>query len=705
MFSQSLLFADEGMWMLPKVKELNMDTLRKLGLKLTYDELYSDSVPSLKDAVIIFGAGCTGEFVSPEGLIFTNHHCGFDAIQLLSSVENDILKNGFWAKSKEEELPVQGLEISVLLYQKNITDSIIPIIPDTLDEDLRKLAIDKIRFRIEKSESDSGRYKAEVREFFGGNEYYLSVYEVYKDIRLVGAPPSSIGKFGADSDNWVWPRHTGDFSIFRAYTAANGKPAEFNKSNVPLKPKKYFPVSLKGIEDGSLSIIMGYPGSTERYLTSTEVTERMEVINKPRIKIRGTRQQIMLGEMLTDKKIQIQYASKYARSCNYWKYSIGQNIALNKLNVIESEKKSENDFLAWAKSDSTRFKKYGKSLKDINSAITARNLDYLAMQYYNEALFRGVEFISLGRSLIPLNEELQKVRTDSARITKYINEIKNSSKKFFKDFNPETDKKIAAAMFKLFSSDVQKENKFESFIQIEKKYSDNYAKFINKLYRKSFLSDSTKMNKFLNKPVLKALASDPGFNFTYNAVLKYRTIYKNYISVKNVLQNGQRLYIMGLKQMQEKNVMYPDANSTLRLTYGQVKGYKPQDAVNYNFYTTLKGVFEKEDSTNWEFEVPSRLKQLYCEKDYGNYGTPTEMPVCFISNNDITGGNSGSPVINANGQLIGIAFDGNWEAMSGDVKYEPDLQRTISVDIRYVLFIVDKYAGAGYLLNEMKIVY
>jgi hypothetical protein len=260
-------------------------------------------------------------------------------------------------------------------------------------------------------------------------------------------------------------------------------------------------------------------------------------------------------------------------------------------------------------------------------------------------------------------------------------------------------------MFKLFSSDVQKENKFESFIQIEKKYSDNYAKFINKLYRKSFLSDSTKMNKFLNKPVLKALASDPGFNFTYNAVLKYRTIYKNYISVKNVLQNGQRLYIMGLKQMQEKNVMYPDANSTLRLTYGQVKGYKPQDAVNYNFYTTLKGVFEKEDSTNWEFEVPSRLKQLYCEKDYGNYGTPTEMPVCFISNNDITGGNSGSPVINANGQLIGIAFDGNWEAMSGDVKYEPDLQRTISVDIRYVLFIVDKYAGAGYLLNEMKIVY
>jgi len=703
--SQASLFADEGMWLLPKVKEINIDSLQKMGLKLSADEIYSDTLPSLKDAVVIFGAGCTGEFVSPDGLIFTNHHCGFDAIQSLSSIEHDYLNDGFWAKSRAEELPVKGLQISVLLYQKNITDSIIPFLPDTLAEDARKTTIDEIMLRIEKSASENGRYKAEIREFFGGNEYYLSVYEIYKDIRLVGTPPSSVGKFGADSDNWEWPRHNGDFSIFRVYTDTSGKPSDFKISNIPYKPKKYFPVSLKGISEGSLSIIIGYPGITERYMVSGEVIERMEIINNPRIKIRGIRQQIMLNDMQGDKKVKIQYASKYARSSNYWKYSIGQNISLKKLKVIDRKIEFENDFENWARTDSGRFKKFGNCINDINTAIKTRKKDYFALQYYNEALFRGVELFSLCRSLVPLYEEMQKNRPDSLKIISDIKEIKENSIKFYKDYNPETDKKIAASMLKVISSDLQEEFKFESFTKAESSYSRNYEKFINKLFKKSMFVDSSGMKEFLRMPDLKSLSSDPVFNFTYNAVLKYRTIYRSYMSTKNILQKGQRLYIKGLMQQAEGNKsIYPDANSTMRLTYGQVKSYKPRDAVNYKYYTTLKGVIEKEDSANWEFVVPSRLKQLYFQKDYGIYGKSDEMPLCFISNNDITGGNSGSPVINGDGQLIGIAFDGNWEAMSGDVKYEPDLQRTISVDIRYILFIIDKYASAGYLLNEMKIV-
>jgi len=492
--------ADEGMWLLPKVKEFNIDTMRKYGLNLSAEEIYSVSNPSLKDAVVVFGGGCTGEVVSSEGLVFTNHHCGFEAIQSISSVDRDYLKDGFWATDKKTEIPCKDLTVSFLVRFDDVTDSIIPFLPDTLSEKNRKEVIDSIKIKLCKVASDSGRYETEVKDFYGGTQYYLIVTKVYKDIRLVGTPPSSIGKFGGNTDNWMWPRQTGDFSMFRIYSDSVGNPVNYSPSNIPYKPLKFLPVSLKGVEDGDFSMIIGYPGITQRFMTTSEIKEIFEVVNPTRIKIRGARLDTMLKDMKANPKINIQYASKYARSVNYWKYSIGENKGITRLHVIERKKELENKYSTWVQQDSVRSLKFDSGISIIDKAIEFQKPYLYAIQYYNEAFFRGIELYTIGRQLIPLYEQMQKSGYDTIKIKHLTNSLQVFSSRFFKDYNLTTDKKIAGGMFQLFSSDIDKDYKFDLFLELEKKYIANYRKFVQKIYNKSFLTDSIKLKEFLMNP-------------------------------------------------------------------------------------------------------------------------------------------------------------------------------------------------------------
>jgi hypothetical protein len=697
------IIADEGMWLLPKIGYLNIDSMQKRGLKLHPDSIWSLSNPSLKDAVIIFGNGCTGEVVSSEGLIFTNHHCGYDAIQSLSSVAHDYLNDGFWAKNKSEELSCKGLSVSFVKRFENVTDSILDSLSTIMDEEKRNTIIDSRIAKMEKIASKDDQYMAEVKSFYSGNEYYLVVYEVFKDIRLVGSPPTSIGKFGGDTDNWMWPRHTADFSVFRIYADSTNKPQNYCGSNIPYKPKKFFTISLNGVEKDSFTMTIGYPGMTERYITSAETREIMEVINPGRIKIRGARQNILQKEMEQNHQVQIQYAAKYALSSNYWKYSIGQNARLVKLNVIERKKEQENKFLQWANQDSVRKLKYGSCINEISSSIEEREPYLNALHYYYEALFKGVDILGFAKQFVTFYEELCRKNPDTSTVNKSIVAIKNYYPDFFRNFSISADQKVANEMFAIFSANIDAKFKSAFYLDLERKYKNSWQKYLAKIYSKTFLADSNKVREFLENPSSKRLKSDPVFMFTYQTIQKYREIYSSYTSSKILIQKGQRNYLSGIEEMYNKKVFYPDANFTMRLSYGIVKDYYPMDAVHYDYKTTLAGLINKEDTTNPDFEVPVQLKKLFYKKEYGRYSKTSEMPLCFISTNDITGGNSGSPVINGRGELIGIAFDGNWEAMSGDIIYEPSFQRTISVDIRFVLFIIDKFAGAKNIINELKI--
>lgn len=696
------LKADEGMFPVSSLQPAHINEMQKLGFQLNSDSIYSEQNPSLKDAIVIFGNGCTGELVSREGLIFTNHHCGFEAIQSLSSVEHDYLKDGFWSKSKSDELPVNGLTISLLKKFENITDSIIPYLTDSLSENARNEIISKISKRIESRESDSGRYEAEVREFYYGNEFYLIVYETYRDVRLVGAPPSSIGKFGGDTDNWMWPRHTGDFSIFRVYANTEGKPADFNKENIPLKPKKYLKINGKGINKNDFAMIMGYPGNTSRYITSREVSMIENIGNTSRIKIREIKQDIWKKEMNANPKVKIQYASKYAISSNYYKYSIGQNQGFERLKTIENKEKQEKLFLEWASKDTARNKKYGKCIENIKMYLEKEKQLKYFYEYYIE-IIRGIEILSSARELSILLELANNPQQSSNVVNAKVEELKEYFSVFFKDYDKNTDQKVMAALLSLYSKDLSAGYKTRNFIEIEKKYKGNFEKFSAKLFKESILADSSKLFETLNNRDLKKIAKDPAIRFLmplrHDAGLRFDTL-KKYSSV--VLAN-QRIYMDGLKQMNSNPLFYPDANFSMRVTYGKVCDYYPADAVYYNYITTLKGVMEKESKTNDEFEVAAKLKELYYSKDFRPYSQNDTMPVCFITDNDITGGNSGSPVLDKNGKLIGLAFDGNWEAMTGDITFDKELKRTINVDIRYVLFIIDKFASAQNIIKELEI--
>ncbi len=696
-----LLRADEGMWLLPLLEKLNIGTMTKMGLKLTADDIYSLNHSSLKDAVVIFGGGCTGEIVSSEGLLLTNHHCGFSSIQKHSSVEHNYLDDGYWAKTKKDELSNPGLSVTFLVRMEDVSGKILPALSDTMSEETRQNKIREISQEIVKEATDGTDYKASVRSFFAGNAYYLVVYEIYRDVRFVGTPPNAIGKFGGDTDNWMWPRHTGDFSVFRVYMSPDGKPADYSPDNVPLKPKKYLKVSLKGVHPGDFSMVIGYPGGTERYMTSYELDETMNIINPNRVKIRGARQKIMWRDMMASEKVRIQYADKYSMSSNYWKFSIGQNEALKKMHVRDQKVAIEDEFRKWVAQDPAREKKYGKALDLIKDAIQKRTDYTYSTQYISEALIRGSEIIYFAFRTSSLEKALQS--GDQEKIDKTLQAVDKGAESFFKDYNPPTDREASKAMFRMFAENVRPQYQPAVFAMIKKKYKDNFDKYIDHMFEKSIFADSARFNAFLQKPDLKKMEKDPAFSAAQSIIEKYFELLQMESQYDNELDRGRRLWMAALMEMHPDKTFYPDANFTMRLTYGTVEGYDPRDAVHYKYYTTLKGVMEKEDPDNYEFIVPDKLKELYKNKDFGRYGEDGIMHVCFITTNDITGGNSGSPVMNGNGELIGLAFDGNWEAMSGDIAFDAALQRCIVVDIRYVLFIMDKFGGARHIVDEMTI--
>jgi len=684
--------ADEGMWLLPLLNKLNMGTMTQMGLKLSAEEIYSINQSSLKDAVVIFGGGCTGEIVSSQGLILTNHHCGYGIIQSHSSTENNYLRDGFWAMTKEEELASSGLYVTFLVRIEDVSDQINSKLKDKMTEEERTEVIREIASEIQANVTEGNHYSARVQSFFGGNYFYLVVYERFNDVRLVGAPPESIGNYGGDTDNWMWPRHTGDFSMFRVYSGPDGNPASYSPDNIPLKPKHHLPVSIKGVEKGDFAMVLGYPGGTTRNMTSYEIDEVINISNPNRIKIRGTRLDIIWEDMLEDEKVNIQYSTKHFRSSNGWKHSIGQNQALKKLKVKEQKLKLENEFKRWVNADKKRFARYGEALQMIESSIAGRADYFNAIQYINECLRRGSEIVSFANRATPLYEALQGGNEE--KINQMADRMKRGVAGYFKDYHLPTDFDVSKALFTMFAEDVKKEYQPGIFAEIEGLYDGNCEIFVTKMFGGSVFATDEKILAFLENPTLKVLENDPAFRTAVSIEERYGDLTGKNSAFYTDLRKGQRLYIAGLMEMQKEKVFYPDANFTMRLTYGTVGDYDPRDAVHYKHYTTLKGVMEKEDPKNVEFIVEKKLKKLYQAKDFGPYGKDGVMPVCFTTNNDITGGNSGSPVINGNGELIGLAFDGNWESISVDIAFDPELAKCIVVDIRYVLFIIDKFAGA-----------
>ena len=707
------VFADEGMWLPLHIERLNQVDMEKMGLQLTADEIYSINHSSLKDAIVNLGGGfCTGEIISKEGLMLTNHHCGYSLIQKHSSIENDILTNGFWAKSKEDELPNEGLFVQFLVRIEDVSDKVLKEVKDKMTEEERTEIIEKSIAEIKVDAKGNTHYDVEVESFYEGNEFYLFVYETYDDVRLVGAPPESIGKFGGDTDNWMWPRHTGDFSLFRVYSGPDGKPAKYSPENIPLQPKHHLPISLDGVQENDFAMVFGYPGSTNRYLTSFGVDLAIEETNPARVKIRGKKLEIMKESMDADPAVRLAYSSKYASISNYWKYFIGQTNGLKNLDVYGKKVAIEEDLDAWISKKKSRVKRYGNPVLEVEEAYEEVKKYNLPFYYHLEAGF-GIEFVKSGYKLYGLAKSLKDETMEKTETEKKIATYKKTSEMFFKDYNPEIDEKIFLAMIHFFINDIdgqyipeafKEENLNDIFKGYQASMKGDYDAFSDYVFSNSILVDKEKMMAFYENPDVETLENDPGYVIANSVYDSYKSISTKRGSALGDLEQGRRNFIAALREMNDEKNYYPDANSTMRLTYGKVLSYDARDAVHFHYLTTLDGVMEKEDPSNPEFIVEPKLKELHEAKDYGQYSSNGKLYVGFLTNNDITGGNSGSPVINGSGQLIGTAFDGNWEAMSGDIAFEPELQRCINVDIRYTLFIIDKFAGASHLIDEMTII-
>ena len=697
--------ADEGMWLPSLIHKLNISDMQRMGLGLSAEEIYSINNSSLKDAIVALDRGsCTAELVSKDGLLLTNHHCGYGEIQSHSSVEHDYLQDGFWAMSRKEELPNPGKSVTFLISVEEVTSQVLADVTDVTGEDERSRIVRKVSAELEKNAKGDTHYETYVRSFFAANRYYLFVTETFKDVRLVGAPPQALGKFGGDTDNWMWPRHTNDFAMFRIYCGPDGKPADYSVENIPYQPKHFLPVSIKGIEKGDYAMVMGYPGRTNRYETSFGVKSTMDVTNEVRIEVRKELLDIWSEYMSTSQKARIQYASKYARSSNYYKYSIGQNKGLTNLKVIDKKQAIEKDFSAWVNADNKRTEKYGKALSMIENSYKNGEEDK-ARAYLGEALLRGPEifmFVNRAQSLVDL---LEKPEENKEKIERITESMKKSMNDYFKDYDAATDQKVVGALLKLYADKTSPKYHPAFFSTVQKKYKGDFSKYAAKLFESTVFDSKDEMTAFLNNPSLKTLKKDMALTSAADIFAKYREMSEAASESQKMKSIGERLFLAGLMEMQTDKVFYPDANSTMRLTYGQVLDYEPRDGVVYNYYTTTDGYLEKEIPGDDEFDVPARMKQLLTDKDFRKYADKDgSLHACFITNNDITGGNSGSPVINGNGELIGIAFDGNWEAMSGDIAFEPELQRCINVDIRFVLWVIDVYAGATHLVDEMEIV-
>ncbi|MFV0346568.1 MAG: S46 family peptidase [Bacteroidales bacterium] len=692
--------ADEGMWLLPLVKRLNIEKMQELGCELSAEDIYNINNTSLKDAIVALDHGsCTAELVSEKGLLLTNHHCGYGEIQAHSSVEHDYLKDGFWARSLKEELPNPGKTVTFLIRAEDVTEKLTGAIHD--DGDGSDHAFENTINALVDEASENNKYEVDIVPMFEGNQYFMFVYITYKDIRLVGAPPSSIGKFGADTDNWMWPRHTGDFSMFRIYTAPDGSPAEYSEDNIPYDAPYHLPISIEGVEDGDYTMVLGYPGSTDRYATSFGVENTRDYINSVREEVRAKKLEILGNYMKTSDKARIQYASKYARSSNYYKYSIGQNKGIENLDVVGKKQNLEKKLTDWINETSDRKDKYGDALKVIQESYSDTDKS-AAQTYLIEAILSGPEAYQMGRTMSTIVNILKASKDeDSGRLKEVAAKMKEGLPEIFKDYDTETDKKVAIELMKIYIKNVNPKY-YPDFVKtIVSKYKGDTQKYFDKAYANSIVVNRDKAEAFLDNPTLKAARKDVFISTSKEALDAYRKIY----SEGGAFIEARKQLLAALMEMDADKSFYPDANSTMRLTYGTVGSYEPHDAVEYKYFTTHKGYLEKEIPGDSEFDVKPRMKQLLVNKDFGRYADENgDLRICFISNNDITGGNSGSPVINGKGQLVGLAFDGNWEAMSGDIAFEPELQRCINVDIRFVLWIIDKYAGAQNLIDEMTII-
>ena len=683
------LRADEGMWLLPLLEKMNSDAMRNLGSRLTPEQIYSINNSSIKDAVVQFGGGCTAEIISGSGLLVTNHHCGYSNIQALSSTEHNYLEDGYFAMTREEELPCPGLTVRFLQSMTDVTDQI------AAGKDRREL--------IAEAGKENPRSEVRIVSFYNENVYYLIVSKIYRDVRFVGAPPAASGKFGGDTDNWMWPRHTCDFSMFRVYADADNEPADYSPDNVPMRPRQFLNISLKGVQEGDFAMIMGYPGSTQRFQTAAELNE-MIAQNDIRIAARGIRQDIIWKAMRADEKVGIQYASKYSGSSNGWKKWIGEKKAFEDLGIIAREEQKERELSAWIAADPERQAAWGDAIQTIAEVTEAAKPVLHAGTLLNETIGR-IEICAFGANMAIVPDYLEQMRERNPDATideqQILDEVLEFLDDKYKDYDANVDREVAIALIDHYKANVDPADAIrvngKSILGLDTR------KFVDNLFKKSIFTSKEKLHA---KPLsLKALASDPAVQLGKALLDALDPISDQVHELDAKATEASKAYTAALLKWQEGKPSYPDANSTCRFTYGTVKSYEPKDGVLYKHYTTLKGVMEKEDPDNYEFRVPARLKEIYQTKDYGQYANEDgEVVTCFLTNNDITGGNSGSPVMDADGNLIGLAFDGNWESMSSDVMFEPNLQRCICVDIRYVLLMVDKFAGAGYLLNEMNIV-
>jgi len=698
--------ADEGMWLVNMLGQMNIEKLYEKGLELTPEQIYSVNNSSIKDAIVALDYGmCTGEFVSDKGLILTNHHCAHDNVQALSSLENDYLTNGFWAKSYKEEIPIPGKTISILNKVEDVTEQIKKEIEiQTKAGKNNSFMMRRISHNIEREKNKESGYETSLSSMYGGNKYYLFYYTVYKDVRLVGVPPLSIGHYGGETDNWMWPQHKGDFAFYRAYSSKDGKPAEYSTENVPMQPKKHLEISLKGVAKDDYTMTLGYPYSIDRYISSYGLEELINVLNPAQIAVREQKLGIMKQAMNEDHEVMIQYSSKYFNSANYYKYAIGENKYIQEYDVLSKKRNLEKDFENWYNKKKSRKNKYGAVLTTLKESYETKANYENTEKYYQEAFVKGSDMLKFslrGKGW----EGILKKNPTKELLEKRIESSRNVAKKFFKDYNYKTDKKLFAAGLKLYKENVDPNHVSEVLVNILNEYDNDYEKLAEYVYTNSIFSTKENYDTFLSNPTIEALQNDLAYKIvqpTLEIIYKLRAEYKPY---KAEIRAQNKLFIEGLLEMNKGKDLYPDANSTMRLSYGTVGGYSPKDAVEYDYYTTIDGYLEKENPEDPEFIVDPEFKSLVNNKDFGQYADSNgKLTVDFLTNNDITGGNSGSPVLNGKGQLVGVAFDGNWESMAGGIYFHPYFNKTVCVDIRFVLFVVDKYAKAQNIIDELDLI-
>jgi len=696
-------YAVEGMWIPTLLKRFNIEEMQKMGFKLTAEDIYDINHASMKDAVVLFGSGCTGELISGDGLLITNHHCGFGQIQKHSTVAHDYLTNGFWAKNRSEELANPGLSVQFLVKMEEVTTLVMNGVTAEMSDDSLKKKIGANIESIKKSYQEKSKYTVDVKPLFYGNQYFAYVYEVFRDVRLVGAPPVSIGKFGGDTDNWVWPRHTGDFSLFRIYAGKDNKPATYSSDNVPYHPKKFFPINMKGIREGDFTMVFGFPGSTQEYLPSPAIKLLIEKSNPNKVEARTIKLGILEQQMAKDPKVMIQYASKYAGTSNAWKKWQGETKGLIRLHAIERKQKEEQQFANWVSLDVERTKQYGSLLGDFDKYYAELSDIQIAYDLYNETVLRGSDIFAL----ISRVDLLGQAINDTSKFNKLKPALEAWLPGYLKDYDRETDQLVLPALLKLYVERVDPKHLPGKLNAMKAELLG--TDFIQSAYEKSSFSDSLKIKSMLahfDAKTVKKLQKDALYSL-YTTISGHYTknIEPTYLKLSQEILKVQKRYMAAILEMKKDQRLMADANLTLRVTYGKIEGFEPMDGVYYQYFTTLKGMIDKEDPKIADYYVPDKLKSLYKSKDFGSYTNSTgEVPIAFCASNHTTGGNSGSPVINANGELIGVNFDRCWEGTMSDILFDPDRCRNIALDIRYALFIIDKFAGAGYLLKEMNLI-